>query len=620
MAKPNETRINSIMYLSVLIVAILVLRLVLLQVFLWENHLAMAQRNMSRLVPIPAPRGMILDRNGEIIARNRYRYELALRTDPKKNWEETYNNLVEYFLSKDIWDEEQVEKNYDILARNRRYQDPVVIERDLDPKIMFELEENRWLYPHMEIIQRPIRYYEESTFFPQLMLGMLEGGAPRENSLEARWDEFLRGRDGYELWTVNVNNVPIGNEPIYIEPATPGNNVVLTIDADLQRYVQKVLTEAIEENKRRQLSRGQNPARHGAALVVDVRTGDILAVASYPEVDINDLHSTKLRDYFQELDNNYNKKFPVSAHQSTRYFEFPPFRASFGIGSTAKILSSIIALEEGIITPNQRYNDTGRYSPKDSPETVVSNHRNSVHGMVNLKESFQVSLNTYFVWMLDQLPGNIRERERLIRTYTDAFGLTLETGLTDVNDSIANQIGRLFDERDRGGGGPGNLDPSRFPLGAQAHINVSPLHMANLVSIVANKGYHYKPRLVKQIEDQQGNIIKKFEPEIYRTVPKDLVSDKTYEIMHEIMNAVTKYGPRTGTSASAFSGFPIEVAAKTGTSHVQSKGDHSWWVGFAPLDKPEIAVVVFIEHADMHGIVGPTARKIMDKYFGLIKE
>ncbi|SHJ95653.1 Penicillin-binding Protein dimerisation domain-containing protein [Anaerobranca californiensis DSM 14826] len=619
MAKPNEIRINSIMYLSVIIVAILVLRLVLLQVFLWENHLAMAQRNMSRLVPIPAPRGMILDRNGEIIARNRYRYELALRTDPNRKWEETYNNLVEYFTSKGFWDEDQVEKIYNILAKNRRYQDPVIIEKDLNLKVMFDLEENRWLYPHMEIIQRPVRHYEERFFFPQLMLGMLEGGVPRDNSLEARWNEYLKGKDGYELWTVNVNNVPIGNEPIYIEPATPGNNLVLTIDAGLQRYVQKVLTEAIEENQRRQLAKGQNPTRHGAALVVDVRTGDILAVANYPEVDIYDLFNPQLRDYFQELDSNYNKKFPVSAHQSTRFFEFIPFRAAFGIGSTAKILSSIIALEEGVITPNYRYHDTGKYSPKDSPETTVSNV-GGARGMVNLKEAFQVSLNTYFVWMMDQLPGNIRERERLIRTYTDAFGLTRETGLTDVNDFFANQMGRLFDERDRGGGGPGNLDPSRFPLGAQAHINVSPLHMANLVSIVANKGYHYKPRLVKQIEDQHGNIIEKFEPEIYRTVPKELVSDKTYQKIHEIMNSVTKYGPRTGTSAWAFRNFPIEVAAKTGTSHVQSKGDHSWWVGFAPLDKPEIAVVVFIEHGDMHGMVGPTARKIMEKYFGLIEE
>jgi penicillin-binding protein 2 len=144
--------------------------------------------------------------------------------------------------------------------------------------------------------------------------------------------------------------------------------------------------------------------------------------------------------------------------------------------------------------------------------------------------------------------------------------------------------------------------------------------MANLVSIVANKGYHYRPRLVKGVVDHEGNVIETFEPEIYRTVPKELVSDKTYDVIHEIMNSVTKSSPRRGTSATAFSGFPIEVAAKTGTSQVGGKGDHAWWVGFAPLEKPEIAVVVFIEHGDMHGWTGQIARRIMDYYFGLVND
>lgn len=636
MAKPQGSRVNGVMFVSVLIIATLILRLAYMQVIQGEHYAAMARSNVNRSIPIPAPRGLILASDGETIGRNEIRYEVGILRDTTRSWERTFDYLVDFFTHEDqnLWryeddvDPEADEKVRDNRAiveekrqqvdKHRRFQETVILETRLTKEMMLKLEEQKWKYPDLRIIERPVRVYDEPTIFPQLLQTLKSDGTPRPSTLEYTWDDYLRGVDGQEVWGVNVRSVPV--RYLGTQEAVPGNNLVLTIDMNLQKHTQKVLREGIEENQRRQILRGQNPARRGAAIVLDVKTGDILALASYPEYDVHNMYIRGnpgdffYDDYFGEIDYKFNKGFSGSRRVETRWQEFIPFRTAFGIGSTAKIMTSIIALEEGTITANQRYYDSGRYIPRDSDATVITNV-GGARGNVNLKESFQVSLNTYFVWMLDALKGTLPERAELIMSYTDAFGLTSDTGFTDILNSEGNQIiapGRLF--RDAGSR---TTDPSRFTLGSQTDVNFSPLHMANMIAIVANRGHHYRPRLVKEIQDYEGNTIERFDPEIYRIVPSDMVTDKTYDTMHDIMNAVTKFGPRTGTAANAFRGFPIEVAAKTGTAQVAVKGDHAWWVGFAPLEEPEIAVVVFIEHGDMHGMVSGMARSIMEEYFGL---
>ena len=639
MAKPQGSRVNGVMFVAVLIIATLILRLGYMQVIQGEHYTQMARNNVNRNILIPAPRGLILASGGEIIGRNEIRYEVGIVRDRTRSWERTFEYLAEFFTDEELnlWRYEDdvdpdtdetvrdnraiVEEKRHQVEKHRRFQEAVILETRLTREMMLKLEEEKWQYPDLRIVERPVRFFDEPNIFPQLVQTLRSDGTPRIETLEYTWDHYLRGIDGREVWRVNANSVPVGY--LGTQEAVPGNNLVLTIDLDLQKHTQKVLREGIEENQRRQMLRRQNPARQGAAVVLDVRTGDILAIASYPDYDVHNMYIRGNKapfmydDYFGEIDANFNKGFSPGRSQRTNWQQFIPFRPDFGIGSTAKIMTSIIALEEGTITANQRYYDSGKYIPRDSPETTIVNVGGG-RGSVNLKESFQVSLNTYFVWMLDALKGSVFDRADLIQSYTDAFGLTADTGFTDILNPEGEQIigpGKLFREA-----GARTTDPSRFTLGTQAGVNFSPLHMANLASILANRGYHYRPRLVREVQDHEGNIIEIIEPEIYRIVPQDMVSDKTYDTMHDIMNAVTKFGPRTGTAANAFRGFPYEVAAKTGTAQVASKGDHAWWVGFAPLDEPEIAVVVFIEHGDMHGMVSGMARSIMEQYFGLIEK
>lgn len=617
MAQPKGTRINGVMLASVLIVASLVLRLAFLQVIQGDHHATLARNNMERAVIKPAPRGLILDSNLATIARNEYRYEIGLQVRPNQDWETTFDFLADYFEWEDEprdEDDESIslkQRKYNTVKNHRRYQETVILETRMTREQMLELEEERWRYPILDIIQRPVRHYDEGALFPQLVQGMNSDGTTRGSSLELAWDEYLRGKDGYDIWGVNVRSVPV--ELIRSDEAEPGNNIVLTLDMEFQKYVQKVLAEGIEANQVNQINRGAfPPGRHGAAIVLDVRTGDILAIASYPDFDVTEMYTT-VGDKLKEVDHELNKHLRTSlpASSTSSQYRFNPLwtgTGAFGPGSTIKVLTSIIALEEGVITPNQRYQDKGSYGT--SRENAINNANNRVWGSVNLKEAITVSLNSYFGWMVDNLSSSILGNITIIRNYANLFGLNGDTGFVDVPDQ--NKVGQIFPV-----GGP--QSPLQFTIGANSTVHVSPMHMANFVSMVANKGYHYRPRLVKQITDSEGNVIEDFEPEIYRSVPHDVVSEETYDIVIDAMKSVTKYGTRfNGTSAAAFVGFPIEVAAKSGTAAASGSREdaHSWWMGFAPANEPEIAVVVFTEHGGMNAHTHHITRKIMDEYFG----
>lgn len=614
MAQPKGTRINGVMFASVLIITILILRLAFLQVIQGEHHAALARRNTERKVINPAPRGLILDSAGSIIARNEYRYEVGLQIRPGNNWEDTFEFLAEFFQ----WEDEPrtdeslslKQRRYNTVKQHRRYQETVILEQGMTREQMLKLEEIRWQYPMIEVIQRPVRHYDEGALFPQLVLGMNNDGTPRNNSLEIAWNDYLQGQDGHELWAVNVRSVPI--ELMDIQESIPGNNIVLTINAEFQNYVQKALAEGIENNQLNQINRGLHPpGRHGAAIVIDVRTGDILAMASYPSYDVANMYTSALANELAEIDNQLNKhlRFGNRKPPETSRDIFRPLWVNAGPGSTIKVLTSIMGLQEGVITPNQRYNDTGSYTSRIEGGVKINNANNRVWGSVNLREALTVSLNSYFGWMSDNVSNSgPRENRAIIRRYTDLFGLTGDTGFVDVPGQ--NRVGKVFET--------GSQSVLHYTIGADSAIAVSPMHMANLVSMVANKGYHFRPRLVKQVVDLDGNIIEEFEPEIYRSIPYDVVSEQTYNTVIDAMKSVTKYGSRVnGTSAAAFHDFPIEVAAKTGSANAQTGDAHSWWMGFAPANEPEIAVVVFTEHGGMNSHTHHIARSIFNEYFGL---
>lgn len=632
MAKPQISRVNGVMFVAVIIIATLVLRLAYMQIIQWEHYTAMARNNVSRPVVKPAPRGLILDRNGVVIARNELRFDLGIMIDPRTNWQQTFKEIADFLVERGIWtrghdgecEQENcdetciVQRRFSAAKAHRRFQDAFILERNISKELMFELEENSWKFPYMQLVEIPVRYYEEGRFFPNLLQGMKSDRTPKRFSIESTWDEFLRGEDGYERILVNNRSVPRGL--IDIKDPTPGKNLILTIDAELQRHTQRALVEGIENQQQIQMQSSRLPAaRHGAAIVIDVRTGDILALANYPDFDVTELYTLQLRNQMRERDEILNRhvRFSTNSLPQTDIDVFYPLWNTFGPGSTIKILTSIIALEEGVVTPNQRFNDRGSYNSireigNNGRPLTISNANNRIFGSVNLKEAFQVSLNTFFAYIVDNIRPRLPETREVIKYYANMFGLTGGTGFTDVSGH--ERTGAVFVR------GRHTQSPIQFTIGATSTINVSPMHMANFVSMVANRGHHFKPRLVREIVDVNGNIIHRFEPEIYRSIPYGAVSDSTYDVLIDAMKLVTRFGPRqNGTSAAAFRNFPIEVAAKTGSA-ASSWDAHSWWVGFAPADEPEIAVVVFTEHGGMNSHTHFIARAIMDKYFGFIVE
>ncbi len=418
MAQPKKMRLNGVMFLSVVIIGILIIRLAFLQVIQGDHHQTLAQSNYERNRILHAPRGMMLDTNGKIIARNEYRYEVGILTNPRSNWIEAFEFLADFFQ----WeDEEREDGTLSLKERklrqargNRRYFEPVVLQSNVTFEQMLRLEEMKFLYPMIDITPRPVRHYEESTFFAHL-LGVNWDGSPRISTVEQQWNEFLTGQNGYIRYMVDVRGVPI--ETLGQEQAIPGNNLILTIDSDLQKHTEKALAEWIHINQQAQIRLGNTPGRHGAAVVLDVRNGDVLSMVSYPTIDTKLMNSHLIVEHFNEIDRQLNAHLrPNQRQPQSNYHVFWPLWPR-GVGSTIKILTSIMALEEGVITPNQRYNDTGSYIGRDRGVRPVTNFDNRVWGSVNLKEAFAVSLNTYFAYMIDSLAPTSRERVDIILQY-----------------------------------------------------------------------------------------------------------------------------------------------------------------------------------------------------------
>ncbi|WP_350342538.1 penicillin-binding transpeptidase domain-containing protein [Proteinivorax tanatarense] len=621
MAEVKSSRINGIMLGSCIIVAILIIRLAFLQVIQAEELSARADRNSQRFIYEPAPRGLILTADGEVVANSKPSYDVRINFINPEEQDKAFDFLSNFF----DWDDDTEKRNRERLDTHKRFHEPVELEgaRNIqDQETLFALEEEIWKYPAIEIVANPERNYPQVDMFPQLLGGIKSDGLPRgieldeetqtftnsKNTLEAYWNDDLTGEKGYTLWEVDGNSRPIN--VVERQEAIPGNNLVLTIDSELQKNTQKALEEVIIKEQEYQLNDNNNYGvmRNGAAVVMDVKTGEVLSIASYPTFDANRLNReyNQLTMEFRELDEELNKKGTGGA-PTTNWEVFRPLRWNRGIGSTAKMLTSIAGLEEGVITPSTTYLDRGVYNPQDEPgRPSISNFNNRAFGRVNLYEAMTVSSNAYFLWVTEQLAGNFRDQMEILGHYSSLMGLGEGSDLIGVRD----EPGTVFD--------PNNQSALSFTIGAHSTTRFNLMEMANYIAMIANEGVQYRPRLVQKITDTEGNVLEEFEKEVLREVSEDEISTDTFQAIKESMKGVTKYGyhgNRNGTSAAFFHHMDIDVAGKTGTSHVGTAYSHAWWTGFAPYDDPEIAVIVMLEHGRSSTNASQVASMIIEDYF-----
>ncbi len=605
-AELPEIRLRSRVFAAVVVIGLfgLVGRVFYLQVVLGETFHRITSESVVRTVELPPFRGEIRDRKGRVLATTRPSFDVVVT--PGELTRESYATALRVLGA-----------SYDNLPdwarlRERAKRDPrenLTFAEDVSAEQMAALAtsmdlpgvsiraEARRRYPHGPLFAHAIGYLNELNA-DEVRKRKQEGYRPGEligrTGLERRFEPYLRGRRGYEKSVVDRRNRPLPgvrvselvDGPVREEPV-PGHNLVLTLDLDIQQAVERALEG--------------RPV--GGVVVLDVKTGAVLALLSRPTYDPNRMSGH------------------LTADEQARLLSDPyrPFRDktladTYNPGSTFKVVSAAAALEEKILVPEHRARCTG--SIDFGKRKFRCTH---VHGVVDLHGAIVQSCNVYF-YELGARPDML---DRLYRFATD-FGLGSPSGLGINTDSAgvmpSEEMFRKLEGRSNVSAGHG----LNTVIG-EGDTRVTVMQMALLYGAIANQGQLMVPRLVDHIETADGKVVQRFEPTVRRKLP---VSPQTLAIIRAGLRGVVNEPHGTAYAARSSK---VLVAGKTGTAQTEftlprqrdgtpakrQKADHAWFAGFAPADDPQIAFAVVIEHGGFGGhVAAPVAVKIAEAVLG----
>ena len=397
-----------------------------------------------------------------------------------------------------------------------------------------------------------------------------------------RWAEkYLRGKDGVTGTYTEIDGKTVelseGQEPV------PGNYVMLTIDYDIQATLERSLENTIKAIG--------GDCNAGGAVVLDVNTGDTLAIASYPTYDM----TTFDKDYSKLVQNESNPMLN---------------RAVSGLyspGSTFKPLTAIAGIQSGVVTPKEHITCTGIYDYyKDyQPSCWIWSEYNSTHGAQDVTHAIENSCNVYF-YELGRRLGIDRLDE-----YAKKFGLGEYTGIELTEETAGHMASPEYKKQavvnvtdsDWFGG-----DTLQTAIG-QSYSLFTPVQLANYCATIANGGTRYKVNLIDSIRSSvDGSVVEKFGSEVVEKIDMD---PQTVNQIHNGMKKVVD----EGSARSIFEGYPIAVGGKTGTAQLGKGANNAVFIAFAPFDNPKIAVAVVLEHGVRGTNAGRVARDVFDQYF-----
>ena len=603
--KVFEKRLGIFFKILFLVILILAGRLWYLQIFQVNRYVQMAEGNRMRRIRLTPTRGEILDRNGDVLIRSRPAYTVSLIPDALYNKSSSSEELEVLGEILGLTNEELQE----LMKKGQTYPyEPVRLIEDVDPSVVVAIEENRARLPGVFIEEGWIREYLYSDLASHLVgyLGIINEHELREygssynssdlvgkSGIELLYEDYLRGKLGSVTVEVNALSRPIKTigslEPI------PGYNIEMSIDKDLQQFVQQTFIEHTASLKEREIN-----AASGAVVVLNPKTGEILAMVSVPGYEPGRLLDPSERSsYYAQLITDPSLPFFNRALQG-----------QYGPGSVFKPFIAVAMLEEEVVEPDELFNATGvsQYGVRD----WVITQRLAPFGLINLTDAMAVSSNHYFAEFgvkvgIDRLSKWLRE-----------FGFGAPTGLVAAPQEAIGLVPDREWKRQRFSNAPVYeqvwypTDTEQISIG-QGFITVTPLQLAVGYSAIANRGTIYQPTIIKRILSPEGNVIQEHTPVITRKLD---VSSETWDAVIKGMEAVITH-PR-GTARNVFNDFPISVAGKTGSYEIPGKDAHGLFGAFAPIDDPEIVVVVVVEHGYGGSTsAAPIARKILDYYFGL---
>ena len=399
-----------------------------------------------------------------------------------------------------------------------------------------------------------------------------------KDGVEKAFESYLRGTDGRRLITTDETGKITGE--LYTREPQPGGTVALTLDIDLQADVEAALAETISG----MIDKDSNE-RGGAAAVVSVGTGEVLALASYPTYD----PSTFNEDY-DELVND--QRLPMF-NRATQGIYAP--------GSTFKMVTAVAALESGIITPSSIIQDRGIYTYYKDPQPMcwIYSQTGSTHGRINVSQAITDSCN-YFFYEVGRLTGI-----RTLDSYASQFGLGQSTGI-EIGDSSGVLASPEWAESHDQEWTDGQTITAAI---GQSYNLFTPLQLANYVATLVSGGDHYQAHLLKNVKAYDNSrLLYMYDDEPMNTVE---ISDSTLSAVTRGMHELTV----SGSVAYAFENCVVSAGAKTGSAQVGTDIANGVFVAYAPYEKPEIAVAIVIEKGGSGAALANTAVEIINSWF-----
>ena len=678
----EDWRIRILYILIAAIFGYFILRLFNLQILQGETYSTQAEDNRTNEISIPTERGIIYDRNGNVLARNIASYNVTITPanlpgDPTLiplpgAVEEVYREispLIEIPVTKGVLNEETVKlftpcqtdfgiTEIVVIADTNAPYTPVRVACDVNEKTAMIIREKSGDLPGVEIEISAIREYPTGEMTSEIIgfLGpipaILEeeyrelGFVPNRDKVgyagvEASLNDLLAGRNGRRVVEVDVAGKELRDLEPPVDPIT-GSNIKLTIDTRLQAATKAALVGEIEWWN---LYFNDIRSSNGVAIAMNPKTGEILALVSFPTFENNRMAKFIPAYYYEQLSRDPNR--PLFNHAISA--EHPP-------GSVYKLATAIGALNERVITPPQSVDDPGKitilekYAPNDpgTPRDYVC-YDPLGHGRVSFLRGIAVSCDVYFYKIGGGYPGEVEEGLGIDRMaeYAKALGYGQVTGIElpgEQEGLVPTSDWKRINLSENW-----SIGDTYIAAMGQGFVLSTPLQVLVSAAIVANDGVYMQPTLVYEILDNEGDIIQPFMPKIKWDITSDpmialfdengnptdekkLVEDWVIDLTQQGMRmAVTE-----GTAERPFRNFiingkEIQIAGKTGTAEycdnvAQSRNlcqpgnwpTHAWFVGYGPYEDPEIAVVAFVYNGgEGASVAGPIVRKILEAYFEL---
>ncbi len=584
----NLNRKNKLLIGLCTAAGILIAKLFSIQI-LEDKYKMDAENNSMVYATIYPTRGIIHDRNGNILVGNKVAYDLMVT--PKEVEEFDTLALCEVL---DVTPEFVREKMEEFERNKRRigWQSVVMI-KQMPPETYMKFAEVAYKFQGFRGQARSIREYPfnaggnllgyvsevDANYLKRYPEEYKSGDYAGKTGIEAAREKELRGEKGYNIWLRNSSNriETRYQDGEYDKEAIPGNDITTTIDAELQHYGQMLMANKV-----------------GSLVAIEPSTGEILTMVSSPGIDVDQL--ANIGEHYKEISSNPYKPMFNRAVQAS----YPP-------GSVFKLVNGLIGLEEGVLTPGTLYPCSMGYH---FGKNKLGCHAHK--SPINFEESIMMSCNAYYCYVLRDLLENdkyesIDEALDKWREYVMSFGFGQKLG-SDFPSELGGFIpdSKYYNRYYRKGGWKATTVIS-LSIG-QGEIGCTPLHLANMCAIMANRGFYYTPHIIK--DSEHVTIDPKYKERHYTMV------DTTHfpKVVGGMYRAVNS-GFGSGGTASIAAVEGLDICGKTGTAQNPHGHDHSVFICFAPRDNPKIAVAAYVENGGFGATwAAPIASLLTEKY------